>query len=82
MKDVDVGIVACIGVTTGDDGPWLQVQLTSKKKVPFDIATEKYTFFESKNAIGRNPSKLPIVYMPFTFDPSIEVGPSRQHGTL
>ena len=29
-----------------------------------------------------NPGKLPIVDMPFAFDPSVEVGPSRQHGTL
>ena len=43
---------------------------------------EKYIFFETKHAIGRNPSRLPIIDMPSVFDPSIEVGPSRQHGTL
>ena len=42
----------------------------------------KDTFFEAKHAIGRNPSRLPIIDMPSVFDPSIEVGPSRQHGTL
>ena len=43
---------------------------------------EKYTFFGAKNAIGRNPGKLPIVDMPFAFDPFVETRPSRQHGTL
>ena len=32
--------------------------------------------------IGRNPSKMPVLDMPFTFDTSIEAGPSQQHGTL
>ena len=49
MKDVDVGIVTRTGTTTGDDGPWLQVRLTGKKKVTFDIATEKDTFLDAKN---------------------------------
>ena len=35
-----------------------------------------------KQAIGRNPSKMPIIDMPFSFDPFVEVGPSWQHGTL
>ena len=82
MKDVDVGIVTRAGVTTGDDGPRLQVRLAGKKKVGFDIATKKDTFFDTKKEIGRNLGKLPIVDMPFAFDPSVEVGPSRQHGTL
>ena len=76
MKDVDVGIVTRDGVTTGDDGPWLQVLLAGKKQVTFDIAPEKDTFFDAKNKIGRNPGKLPIVDMPFAFYPSIEGGPS------
>ena len=42
----------------------------------FDIATNKDTFFDAKNVIRRNPSKLPIIDMPFAFDPSVEVGPS------
>ena len=82
MKDVDVGIVTCASVTTGDDGPWLQFQLTGNKKVTFDIAIGKDTLFDAKNAIGRNPGKLPIVDMPFDFDPSLEAGPSQQHGIL
>ena len=82
MKDVDVGIVTHAAVTTGDDGPWKQVWLAGKKKVAFDVVTEKDTFFEAKQAIKRNPSKLPIIDMPSTFDPSMEVGPSSQHGTL
>ena len=48
MKDVDVGIVTRVGATTGDDGPWHPVRLASKKKVAFDIATKKDTFFEAK----------------------------------
>ena len=71
MKDVDVGIVTHTGVTTEYDGPWLQVWLVGKKKVIFDIVTKKYTFFDAKNEIRRNLGKLPIVDMPFSFDPSI-----------
>ena len=52
MKDVDVGIITRVGATTRDDGLQLQVQLVGKKKVAFDIATEKDTFFDAKNAIG------------------------------
>ena len=77
-----MGIVTHAGATTRDDGPWLQVWLAGKKKVSFDIAIDKDTFFDAKNEIGRNPGKFPIVDIPFAFDPSIEVGPSRQHGTL
>ena len=76
MRDVNVGIVTRTGVTTGDDGPWLQVWITGKKKVAFDIAIEKDTFFDTKNEIRRNPGKLPIIDMPSAFDPSIEIGPS------
>ena len=82
MKDVDVGIVTCICVTTGDDGPMLQVWLTGNKKVAFDIAIEKDTFFDTKNVIGRNLGKLLIIDMPSAFNPSVEAGPLRQHGTL
>ena len=82
MKDVDVWIVTHTDMTTGDDGLRQQVRLVGKKKVAFDIAIEKYTFFGAKNAIGRNPGKLPIIDMPFAFDPSVEAGPSRKHGTL
>ena len=34
-----------------------------------------------KQAIGRNLGKIPIIEMPFSFDPSVEAGPSQQHGT-
>ena len=77
MKDVNVGIVTHVGAKTGDDGPWLQVWLAGKKKVAFDIATEKDTFFDAKNEIERNAGKLPIVDIPFAFDPSAKAGPSR-----
>ena len=73
MKDVDVGIFTHVGATTRDDGPRLQVWLTGKKKVTFDITIDKDTFFDVKNEIGRNLGKLPIVYMPFVFNPSIEM---------
>ena len=82
MKDVDVGVVTRSSATTGEEGPWQQVRLVGKKKVAFDIATEKDTFFEAKQAIERNTGQLPIVEMSFAFDPSVEAGPSRQHGTL
>ena len=42
----------------------------------FDIATEKDTLFGAKNAIKINTGKLPIIDMPFAFDPSVEAGPS------
>ena len=38
--------------------------------------------FKAKHAIGINLGKLPIIDMSSAFDPSVEVGPSRQHGTL
>ena len=77
MKDVNIRVVTHASVTTGEDGPWQQVRLTGKKKVAFDIATEKDTFFEAKHAIGRNPGKLPIINMSSTFDPSVEARPLR-----
>ena len=77
MKDVDVGIFTRASVTIGDDGLWQQVRLTGKKKVAFDIVTEKDTFFDAKNVIRRNPGKLPIINIPSTFDPSVEAGPLR-----
>ena len=43
---------------------------------------EKDTFFDVKNEIGINRGKLPIVDMPFSFNPSVEGGPSQQYGTL
>ena len=82
MKDVNIGIVTHAGATTRDDGPWLQVRLTGKKKVAFDIATKKDTLFDAKNDIGINMGKLPVVDMPFVFYPSVEAGPSLQYGTL
>ena len=77
MKDVDVGVVTRVSATTREDRPWKQVHLAGKKKVAFDIAMEKDTFFEAKHAIRTNLSKLPIIDIP-----SVEVGPSQQHGTL
>ena len=75
-EDVDVDIVTHVGTIAGDDGPQQLVRLASKKKISFDVATEKDTFFEEKQAIGRNPGKLPIIDMPSAFNPSVEVGPS------
>ena len=40
------------------------------------------TFFHAKNVIGRNPSNLSIVDMPFSFNPFVEAKPSRKHGSL
>ena len=82
MKVVDFGVVNCIGVITKEDGPRQQVRFTRNKKVACYIVMEKDTFFEAKHAIERNPCKLPIIEMSSSFDPSVEVGPSRQDGTL
>ena len=56
-EDVDVAIITCRGAMTGEDGPRLQVRLDGKNKASFDIATEKDTFFEARDAIGRNHGK-------------------------
>ena len=77
MKDVDVGVFTLAGATTGEDGLRQQVRFIGKKKVAFDIATEKDTFFETKHVIERNPSKLPIIAIMFDFNPFLEAGPSR-----
>ena len=76
MKDADVGIVTRASMKIGDEGPWQPSWIAGKKKDAFDIATKKDTFFEAKKAIGRNLGKIPIIDMPFAFDPSIEEGPS------
>ena len=52
MKDVNVGIFTHASARTGDDGKQLHAQLTSKKKVAFDIAIEKDTFFDGNNVIA------------------------------
>ena len=82
VQVVDVVVVTCAGATTGEDGPCQQVQFAGKKKVAFDIATEKDTFFEAKHAIMINFGKSLVVEMPSAFDPSVEAGPPQQHGTL
>ena len=56
-------------------------RMASKKKAQFDIMTKRDTFFEARQALGRNLGKTPIFGMPSAFDSSLEVGPS-QHGTL
>ena len=50
-QDVDVSIVTRGGATMRDDGPQPQVRLAGKKKVAFDIATKKETFFETQDVI-------------------------------
>ena len=81
-EDVDVGIVTRGGETTGKYGPQPQVKLVGKKKEQFDIATKRETFFEAREALGRNPGKTPIFGMPSAFDSSLEAGPSWKYGTL
>ena len=44
--------------------------------------TKRDTFFEAREALGRNPGKTPIFGMPSTFDSSLEVGTSQRYGTL
>ena len=41
IEDVGISIVTDAGATTEEDGPHMQVQLAGKKRVSFDIATEK-----------------------------------------
>ena len=50
--------------------------------IAFDITTEKDAFFQAKQVIGRNLGKMPIIDMPFAFDPFVEAGPLQQHDTL
>ena len=66
----------------GEYIPHPQILLAGKKKVQFDIDAKKDTFFEAHNLIERNLGKSPIYEMPTALDSSLEVGPSRQHGTL
>ena len=82
IQAVNVVVVTCASATIGEDGPCQQVRFAMNKKASFDIETKKEMFFQAKHAIGRNPGKFPIVEMPSSFDPSIEAGPLRQHGTL
>ena len=56
--------------------------MARKKKAPFDITTERDTFFEARDAIGRNPCKSHVYEIHPAFDFSLEAGPSWQHGTL
>ena len=58
------------------------MRLSIKNKSHFDIVTERDTFFEAYEALGRNPGKTPIFGMPSDFDSSLEVGASRNYGTL
>ena len=74
--DVDIAIVTHAGATTGEDGPRPQIQLARQKKVLFDINAEKDTFFEARNAIGRNLGKLLAYEIPTTFDTTLVAGPS------
>ena len=82
MQDVNVAIVTCGGVMMGDDGPWTQVRLATRKKEEFDIATKKEAFFEMRDVIEQNLGKSPIYEIPSSFDLSLEAGPSWKHGTL
>ena len=50
--------------------------------MPFDIATERDTFFEVWDGIKRNPGKSHVYEIPSAFDSSLEAGPSWHHGTL
>ena len=73
---VDVVVVIRAGVTTKEDGPCPQVQITGKKNTAFDIVIEKETFFQAKHEIRRNPGKFLFVEMSSTFDPFVDAGPS------
>ena len=61
----------------GEDGTLLQVRLGGKKKVSFDITTEKETFFGDRDVIRRNTGKSPVDEIPSSFDYSLEFGPLR-----
>ena len=75
-QDVDIVVITHARAMTGEDGPRQQVRFARKKKVAFDIAIEKDTFFEDKHTIGRNLSNSPVIEMPSAFDPSVQVVPS------
>ena len=75
--DVDIPIVTHAGATIGEDGPHPQIRPDGQNKVPFDIATEKETFFGAWDAITKNLDKSPIIEMPPSFDSTLEAGASR-----
>ena len=52
------------------------MKLDGKKKEQFNIETERDTFLEAREVLGRNPGKTPIFCMPSAFDSSLEYGPS------
>ena len=60
----------------GDDVPCPQIQLAGKKKVQLDVDAKRDTFFEARDAIGRNLGKLHVYEMPTTFDSTSVAGPS------
>ena len=67
MRAVNIGIVTHASEITSDDGMHQQVWPIGKKKLAFEIVTEKDTFFGTKHVIRRNPGKLPIFDMPLAF---------------
>ena len=82
MQDTGVAITTRGGATTREDCLRPQIQLDGTKKVWFDIDAKKDTFFKAQDEMHKNSGKLPIYEIPTAFDSNLEVGPSRQHGTL
>ena len=67
-EDVGIAIVTCRGAMTREDEPHPQVRLSRKKKIAFDIATEKEIVFGARDAIEINLGKSPVYEMPFAFN--------------
>ena len=82
VRSVDVVVFTRGGTTTGDDGSIPQVWLDGRKKVQFDVKSEKDMFFEAHDTIRREPVNFYVYTMPHVFFSTLVVGPLRQHGTL
>ena len=74
VLSADVAFITHEGATTGDDGLIPQVRLARRKKVQFDVDDERDTFFESCDAIRRDPGKLHVYEMPPAFDSTLVEG--------
>ena len=76
-QDVDVVVVTLGRATTGEDSPFPQVRFAEKKKVQFDVNTDKDTFFEAHDEMRINSGKLLVYEMETAFDSNMIERPSR-----
>ena len=74
---VDVVVITRGGATIGDDGSIPQVWLDGRKKVQFDVKSEKDMFFEAHDTIRREPVNFYVYTMPHVFFSTLVARPLR-----